>query len=57
MPIDHGTIAGETNIDRLTAILADENQNFFIDTYSFYLVALVLSGKSIFYGRCSGNDF
>lgn len=51
MPIDHGTIVGETNIDRLTTILADENQNFFIDTYSFYLVALVLSGKSIFYGR------
>ena len=57
MPIDHGTIIGETNIDRLTTILADENKNFFIDTYSFYLVALVLSGKSIFYGRCSGNDF
>ena len=51
MPIDHGTIIGETNIDRLTTILADEKQNFFIDTYSFYLVALVLSGKSIFYGR------
>ena len=51
MPIDHETIIGETNIDRLTTILADENQDFFIDTYSFYLVALVLSGKSIFYGR------
>ena len=51
MPIDNGTIAGTTKIDELTAVLSAGNQDFFIDTYSFYLVALVMSGKSVFYGQ------
>ena len=53
MPLDNGTLYGKTGTD-LTHLLdftPPEQRNFFLDTYTYYLIGLVLAGKAIYSGH------